>query len=70
MRMHTQVWKNATDKMVIGLSRLEMRGIKPSWHAERVTEFSGRDQAISVLRASCHLPGVSGLKGLPAEVCD
>ena len=54
---------SASNRIVVGLSRLERTGLRYSWRPERVTRFTGRDHALRVLCASCHLPGLSGLLG-------
>ena len=37
-------WQASAGKMVIGLSRMERKGLAIKWHAERVTEFASRAQ--------------------------
>ena len=50
-------WRQASGKLVVGLSAVCYRGLT----SEHVSEFHDAAHAIEIIRASCHLPLVGGL---------
>ncbi|KAG2442726.1 hypothetical protein HXX76_002808 [Chlamydomonas incerta] len=61
-----EAWVRAKHRLIVGMSRIEhLGGAKIAWKSTNLTEFRGR--AHGLLEASCHLPVISGLRGVDVD---
>ncbi|PNW85181.1 hypothetical protein CHLRE_03g175100v5 [Chlamydomonas reinhardtii] len=63
-----EAWIRAKHRLIVGMSRIEhLGGAKIAWKSTNLTEFRGRAHGLRVLEASCHLPVISGLRGVDVD---